>query len=223
MKKLLLVDDDERLAELLDQYFQRFQLSLESATHPSLALQQIEKNHYDLLILDIMLPEMDGFELCKIIRKEHDTPIIMLTARGEVMDRIIGLELGADDYLAKPFEPRELVARIQNVLKRQQPSHPHKLYQFGGLVIDPAKLEASINGQPLQLSTMEYQLLTLFAKNVNQTLHRDDILNHLKGVSSEILTRSVDILVSRLRQKLAPLELIKTIRGSGYLFIGENQ
>lgn len=221
MKKLLLVDDDERLATLLNEYFKQFQFHLESTTHPSKALQLINQQKYDLLILDVMLPEMDGFELCKLIRKESDTPIIMLTARGEVMDRIIGLELGADDYLAKPFEPRELVARIQNILKRHHPNPHDKTLHFGELTIDTRKLEASLNNQALALSTMEYQLLEFFAHNANQTLHRDVILNHLKGVGSEVLTRSVDILVSRLRQKLAPMDIIKTIRGSGYLFTGE--
>jgi len=116
MHKILLIDDDDRLAELLSLYFQRYDLELDSALRPSEGFKCLEQNHYDLVILDIMLPEMDGFEVCKLIRKDSSIPIIMLTARGEVMDRVVGLELGADDYLPKPFEPRELVARIQSII-----------------------------------------------------------------------------------------------------------
>lgn len=137
MTKLLLIDDDAQLAVLLSEYFKRFDLSLHSAIRPSEGLAKLAKDSYDLVILDIMLPEMDGFELCKTIRKTNDIPIIMLTARGEVMDRIVGIELGADDYLPKPFEPRELVVRIQSVLKRsrQVPSRGAVL-QFDELSID---------------------------------------------------------------------------------------
>ena len=221
MPHILLIDDDEKLADLLRQYFQKHQLSLASATRPSEGLKKISDTSFDLVILDIMLPEMDGFEVCKHIRKHSDIPIIMLTARGEVMDRVVGLELGADDYLPKPFEPRELIVRIQNILKRvQQPPPSKDTLFFGDLTIDIRLRQASISDVDLSLSTMEYQLLALFAQSPGQTFTRDEILNHLKGIDSEILSRSVDILVSRLRQKLKPLEIIKTVRGSGYVFVG---
>lgn len=222
MQNILLIDDDERLATLLQQYFERHNLALATATRPSDGLATLAANTFDLVILDIMLPEMDGFEVCRAIRKQSDIPILMLTARGDVMDRVVGLELGADDYLPKPFEPRELVARIQNILKRAKPSQSHReIFVYGELKIDTTLRQVSIADTPIDLSTMEYQLLELFAKTPGKTFTRDEILNHLKGIETEIFSRSVDILVSRLRQKLKPLELIKTIRGSGYVFVGK--
>lgn len=224
MPQILLIDDDTQLAELLREYFARFELSLDSATHPSKGLKLLGNGRFDLVILDIMLPEMDGFEVCKKIRQYSDIPIIMLTARGEVMDRVVGLEMGADDYLPKPFEPRELVARIQTILKRAQrnPNHNGSLV-FGELVLDTHMRQASLQGKPLELSSMEYQLLECLAREAGKTLHRDDILNQLKGIEIDIYTRSVDIAISRLRQKLKPFELIKTVRGVGYVFIGKAQ
>ena len=147
----------------------------------------------------------------------------MLTARGEVMDRVVGLELGADDYLPKPFEPRELVARIQSILKRTNRSTAQdNPLRFGELFIDTGLKQVSLSGQDLHLSTMEYRLLELLARNAGKTQSRDDILNALKGTDSELYTRSVDIGISRLRQKLKPLEVIKTVRGTGYVFVGKS-
>lgn len=222
MIRILLIDDDDRLAVLLDEYFKRFDLQLINATLPSAGLQQLAQGRFDLVILDIMLPEMDGFEVCKRIRQQSDIPIIMLTARGEVTDRVVGLELGADDYLPKPFEPRELVARIQTILKRsqRQPGQGARL-QFADLVIDTDLQQASLAGVALQLSSMEYQLLAYLARSAGKTRSRDEILNHLKGIETEIYSRAVDIAISRLRQKLKPHDLIRTVRGSGYVFIGK--
>jgi len=222
MHKLLLIDDDERLADLLGQFFQRYDLELASALRPSEGLAMLEAGDYELVILDVMLPEMDGFEVCKAIRKSSDIPVIMLTARGEVMDRVVGLELGADDYLPKPFEPRELVARIQSILKRAMRSHSQdRQLNFGKLSIDTAIKQATLSGKELPLSGMEYQLLELLARHPGQTQSRDDILNTLKGIDGDVFTRSVDIAISRLRQKLRPLDVIKTVRGSGYVFVGK--
>jgi len=223
MPRILLIDDDDRLAELLDEYFSRFDLRLSSATLPSAGLQLLEQGQFDLLILDVMLPEMDGFEVCKKIRRQSEIPIIMLTARGEVMDRVVGLELGADDYLPKPFEPRELVARIQTILKRRRPQVAQNGHlQFGELLIDTHMRQASLAGTDLQLSNTEYQLLVYLARSAGKTRSRDEILNHLKGIETEIFSRAVDIAISRLRQKLKPHEWIKTVRGSGYVFIGKS-
>lgn len=219
MHNILLIDDDERLAELLCQYFQRYELKLDSALRPSEGIKCLARNNYDLVILDIMLPEMDGFEVCKLIRKDSNIPIIMLTARGDVMDRVVGLELGADDYLPKPFEPRELVARIQSIIKRTHGQHSATLC-FGPLEIDTYAKTACLSQLPIALSSMEFQLLELLASRAGDTLSRDDILSRLKGIDGDILTRSVDIAISRLRQKLKPLDVIKTVRGSGYLFTG---
>jgi OmpR family response regulator RpaB len=229
MLRILLIDDDTQLATLLDQYFKQFGFELESATLPSQGLALLDQHRYDLVILDIMLPEMDGFEVCKTIRKDNDIPIIMLTARGEVMDRIVGLELGADDYLPKPFEPRELVARIQGILKRVHTSRGNKdlddkkdtVLTFETLHIDTVKRRVTIADEALPLSSLEYQLLLLFASSPQKTFTRDELLNKLKGIDADIYTRSIDILVSRLRQKLKPLDLIRTIRGLGYVFVGQ--
>ena len=226
MHRILLIDDDTKLATLLCQYFKQFSLELESATLPSQGFALLDQYHYDLVILDIMLPEMDGFEVCKTIRKDNDIPIIMLTARGEVMDRIVGLELGADDYMPKPFEPRELVARIQGVIKRthinnESSEKPDAVLTFETLRIDTGKRQVIMDENVLSLSAMEYQLLLLFATSPQKTFSRDELLNKLKGIDADIYTRSIDILVSRLRQKLKPLDLIRTIRGLGYVFVGQ--
>jgi OmpR family response regulator RpaB len=224
MQQILLIDDDIQLAELLGEYFARFDLQLISALTPSDGLSKLNKNPVDLIILDVMLPEKDGFEVCKEIRRHNAIPIIMLTARGDVMDRVVGLELGADDYLPKPFEPRELVARINSILKRSQQTQNHNgNLQFGALTIDTHLHEARLGETPLALSSMEYQLLLILANAAGDTLSRDDILNHLKGIDSDIYTRSVDIAISRLRQKLKPNDYIKTVRGSGYVFVGNSQ
>lgn len=222
MHSILCIDDDERLAELLRQFFLRYDLELDSAVRPSDGFSKLKSGDYDLVILDVMLPEMDGFEVCKTIRKQSNIPIIMLTARGEVMDRVVGLELGADDYLPKPFEPRELVARIQSILKRTQ-SNPdqHVQMRYGELVIDSAQQQVGVSGRDVHLSAMEYQLLELLARNAGTTQSRDNILNALRGIDSELYTRSVDIAISRVRQKLKPLDVIRTVRGSGYVFVGK--
>ena len=226
MHRILLIDDDAKLASLLGQYFEQFRFEIESATLPSQGLALLAQNTFDLVILDIMLPEMDGFEVCKAIRKDSEIPVIMLTARGEVMDRIVGLELGADDYLPKPFEPRELVARIQRILKRTQtksadPKERSDVLSFGTLVIDTGKRHVQLAGNEVLLSAMEYRLLLLFVAEPQKTFTRDELLNQLKGIDADVFTRSIDILVSRLRQKLKPLDLIRTVRGQGYVFVGQ--
>lgn len=225
MYRLLLIDDDSELASLLRQYFTQFDFELDSEILPSQGLALLQRHRYDLVILDIMLPEMDGFEVCKRIRKHSDIPIIMLTARGEVMDRIVGLELGADDYLPKPFEPRELVARIQRILKRSQFKRADEIgtdkqLSFGRLCIDSIQRQVQLDEEVIALSAMEYKLLLLFASSPHKIFTRDELLNQLKGIDAVVYTRSIDILVSRLRNKLKPLDLIKTIRGQGYLFVG---
>jgi OmpR family response regulator RpaB len=221
MPLILLIDDDQALATPLSEYFSRYGLTLKSATTPSDGFEYLRVSKPDLIVLDIMLPEMDGFDVCRTIRKTSDIPILMLTARGEVMDRVIGLELGADDYLAKPFEPRELVARIQNILKRSQPQpakqHPCSL---GELVLDRNQQNASVNSRSLNLTNLEYRLLELFVQHPGQVFSRDEILTAIKGVDADLYTRSVDILVSRLRQKIHPLDYIKTVWGSGYRMVG---
>ena len=224
MNRILLIDDDENLGPPLATYFQRFELQLVHATRPSAGLAQLRGGGFDAAILDVMLPEMDGFELCRTIRKDSDIPIIMLTARGEVMDRIVGLEIGADDYLPKPFEPRELVARIQTVLRRLKPNgngHAAVLsaaptLKFEGLEIDTARRSVLRQGETIELTGTEYELLAMLAREPGRVFSRDDILNQLRGHEAELYTRAVDIVVSRLRKKLEPLDCIKTLRNAGY-------
>ncbi len=224
MSRILLIDDDENLGPPLATYFQRFELQLVHATRPSAGLALLRAGGFDAAILDVMLPEMDGFELCRTIRKENDIPIVMLTARGEVMDRVVGLELGADDYLPKPFEPRELVARLQTVLRRRKPNdNGHaaapgatSMLKFEGLEVDVARRAVRRSGQEVELTGTEYELLLMLAREPGRVFSRDDILNQLRGHEADLYTRAVDIVVSRLRKKLEPLDCIKTLRNAGY-------
>lgn len=217
MPRILLIDDDEQLGAPLAAYFARFEMQLDHATRPSAGLALLRQGGFDAAILDVMLPEMDGFELCRTIRKESDLPVIMLTARGDVMDRVVGLELGADDYLPKPFEPRELVARVQTVLRRRGAARPAGSgLVFDGLVIDPATRTVVRQGQAVELTGTEFELLHLLAREPGKVFSRDDILNQLRGHEAELYTRAVDIVVSRLRKKLEPLDCIKTLRNAGY-------
>ncbi len=219
MSNLLLIDDDEKLATLLEEYFTRFDLQLSHATNPLAGLKILQSEKIELLILDIMLPEMDGFEVLRTLRKTSAIPVLMLTARGDVMDRIVGLELGADDYLPKPFEPRELVARIQNILKRSLPSADEKNLAWKGLEINPERQTVTLESEALRLTSREYLLLLLLASEPGKVFSRDEILNHLRGIDADIYSRAVDILISRLRSKLKPLDCIRTRWGYGYMFI----
>jgi DNA-binding response OmpR family regulator len=222
---ILIIDDDEKLIRLLTDYIAGHDYNVISATTPSLGLSLIDKSDPDLVVLDIMLPEMNGFDVCREIRLSNDVPIIMLTARGEVTDRIVGLELGADDYLAKPFEPRELIARIQSVLRRGSGRPGKTRYRFGALEIDTRQRSAAIDGADIDLSTNEFDVLLLLAQNPSRVMNRDQIIGKLRGTDWAAFDRSVDILVSRLRQKLGDdpknPEFIKTVWGTGYLFIAE--
>jgi len=218
--RILLIDDDRALSPPLRQYFARFDLELIAAFRPAEGLRLLRDRDCDLVILDLMLPDMDGFEVCRTIRRDSEVPIIMLTARGEVADRVVGLELGADDYLPKPFEPRELVARIHRILKRagnraQEQAH----WRFADLAIDRERQVVEVLGRPAPLTHTEYRLLELLASRIAHPFSRDDILAALRGVQADLYTRSVDVLVSRLRHKLRPTDYIKTVRGAGYSFV----
>ncbi len=220
MNRILLIDDDERLGDLLAEYFARFELGLEHATDAGSGLARLATNRFDLVILDVMLPDMDGFETCRRIRRRSDVPIIMLTARGDVTDRVVGLELGADDYLAKPFEPRELVARIQNLWRRMRRGHcVGATLEFGELSIDTERRRVYVGGKEVSLTTREYELLQLLAGQPGRKFSRDEIIGALRGTDADIFSRAVDIAVSRLRQKLKPLDPIRTVWGRGYEFV----
>ncbi len=225
MQTILLIDDDERLASLLEDYFSRYALKLVSVTHPIQGIQLVQENKtIELVILDIMLPDIDGFEVCRKLRKTTEIPILMLSARGEVTDRIIGLEIGADDYLAKPFEPRELVARIHCILKRHTTKDSpvivnNNILQWHDFLLDKSKQQVTIQKKNVTLTTKEYELLVLFVENPHKHFNRDEIMNRIHGIDAELFSRSIDILISRLRHKLKPLECIKTVWGKGYCFV----
>ena len=222
---ILIIDDDLSLTELIKKFLENHKFKVSSFDHPTNALNRLDKKHdYDLIILDIMLPEIDGFQVLRKIRQNSTIPIIMLTARGEVSDRVVGLELGADDYLPKPFEPEELIARIQSILRRTK--HPEAMVDkiiYEHLTIDKLTQEVSLNNIPLQLSTTEFEALLIFAENGGEVLDRDFLVENLRGITWQSYDRSIDVLVSRLRTKLNKLdpntEYIKTIHGIGYKFI----
>ncbi len=226
-KQILIIDDDQKLNELLKSYLVKFEMNVTAATHPNEGLDLLKKRSPDLVILDVMLPGKDGFAVCKEIRKSSKVPIIMLTARGDVTDRVVGLEIGADDYLAKPFEPRELVARIQSVLRRLAPSPARGggLMKSDGLMVDMDRRAASLKGKDLGLTGTEFEILAFFMKNPGVVLNRDRIMEYLKGIECEAFNRSIDIAISRLRKKLkdpaAKPKFFKTVWGEGYLFVGK--
>ncbi len=220
MHRVLLIDDDEALAAPLAEYLRRFDLELVAAARPSAGLARLAEGGIDAVILDVMLPEMDGFEVCRRIRADSEVPVLMLTARGELSDKVVGLEIGADDYLPKPFEPRELAARLATILRRARPGAAPVL-RFEGLVIDTVRREVKCEGRPVELTGTEYELLLLLAREPQRVWTRDEILSRLRGKEAEeLFTRAVDILVSRLRRKLEPLQVIKTLRNAGYTFAG---
>ena len=206
-KTILVIDDDSRLNDLLTEYLGKNNFKVTTVENPKDGLVKLKTSHFDLVILDIMLPDMDGFETCKQIRKDHDVPIVMLTARGEVTDKVVGLELGADDYLPKPFEPRELLARIQSVLRRTEVKFKkNEVLKFsspaGILSIDPNKRAAILDDKDLELTSTEFELLMLFVKHNGKVLSRDEIMQNTRGISWMSFDRSVDVMVSRLRNKL---------------------
>jgi DNA-binding response OmpR family regulator len=223
-KRVLVVDDDERLTGLLTKYLSQFGFSVRTAVHPKSGLRALKADPPDVLVLDVMLPDMDGLAVCRKVRETSRIPIIMLTARGDVSDRIVGLEMGADDYLPKPFEPRELVARIQAVLRRGASSDGEGSLRIGTLDVSWATRSVRREGQDLELTTAEFELLGLLLRNRGHILSRERILDEIRGIDWAVYDRSIDVLVSRLRQKLRDdakrPHLIRTVRGTGYIFIG---
>jgi DNA-binding response OmpR family regulator len=224
MAKVLLIDDDKKHSELLKTYLKQFGIALECAGDADEGFRKLARTDPDLLLLDVMLPGKDGFDICREVRKKSRIPIIMLTARGDVMDRVSGLEIGADDYIGKPFEPRELVARIQSILRRSTATDARDpVMRFEGMEIDRDAKFVDVDGVRVELTSMEFELLTILAARAGKKVSRDEILNELRGIDAAILTRSVDIMVSRLRQKIGdsakPPRFIQTVWGTGYAFI----
>jgi DNA-binding response OmpR family regulator len=222
--KTLLIDDDRKLAGLLAEYLRRFEINLVHAGSGDEGMRLLRTESPDCVLLDVMLPGRDGFDICREIRKTSDVPVLMLTARGEVADRIVGLEIGADDYLPKPFEPRELAARIQAVLRRKQAPARGEVIHCGDLEVDTGRRSAYRNGEDLRLTALEFDALAVFARFPGIVLHRERLMDLLKGGEWDPVNRSLDVLVSRLRQKLGDdpqtPRYLKTVRGTGYLFLG---
>ncbi|GKS59622.1 DNA-binding response regulator [Nitrospira sp.] len=223
---ILVIDDDRALNELLTSYLQQFGMHVLTATTPDAGLKLLRDTPPSLVILDLMLPGRDGFAVCREIRRDSTVPIIMLTARGDLADRVAGLELGADDYLAKPFEPRELVARIQTVLRRSGDSRSavsREVLQAEGLTVDLRSRTAQLDGVSVDLTTMEFELLAIFFKNPGTVLSRDQIMEQVRGVDWDAYNRSIDVAMSRLRHKLHDdpkrPRYFRTVWGTGYLFI----
>ena len=226
--KILIIDDDKELNNLLSSYLKQFNFEILTSTTPTEGLNLLASFHPDLIVLDVMLPEKNGFEVCQEIRRTSKIPIIMLTARGDLSDRIVGLELGADDYLPKPYDPRELVARIQSVLRRTQgtlhgaAAKTHLRSQE--LSVDLIKASAELAGQDLELTTSEFSVLKHLMENAGRTLSRDEIVHNMRGNNWDSLDRTVDMIVSRLRHKLKDAsknpQYLKTMWGEGYRFVG---
>jgi two-component system phosphate regulon response regulator OmpR len=221
---VLIVEDDPRLAEMLSEYLGQAGFRVAVAPLGATALRQLEESPYDAVVLDLMLPDMDGLDVCRQLRTKADTPILMLTARGNAIDRIVGLELGADDYLPKPFEPRELLARLRAILRRRGPGKAtsgHVLH-FGRLDIDSAARAVLLDGVRCELTGYQFDLLWTLAENAGRVLSRDALMDKVKGSQLESFDRSIDVHMSRIRAAIEddprkPRRVI-TVRGAGYVF-----
>lgn len=223
MASLLLVEDDPRLAEMVAGYLEAQGFDTTVAPTGAAALDLEGRRAFDAITLDLMLPDMDGLEVCRTIRARSRVPIVMLTAKGDPMDRIVGLEIGADDYLPKPFEPRELLARLRAVLRRggQAPAGGDVL-RFGRLTIDPGSVTALLDGYPCDLTSHQFQLLLVMARAAGRVLSREALMDGLRGAALEAFDRSIDVHVSRIRAEIEddpkhPRRII-TVRGAGYVF-----
>ncbi len=220
--QILLVEDDGRLAEMVKDYLGEAGFSVFIAPNGADALQKHQSGNFQAIILDLMLPDMNGLEICRTIRQSDNIPILMLTAKGDAMDRVVGLELGADDYLPKPFEPRELLARLKAVLRRGSGKSKQDLLQFGRLEIDRDGREVRLDGIVCTLTSHQFELLDVLARSAGRVLSRDALMDALRGTALESFDRSIDVHISRIRAEIEdnpkkPKRVI-TVRGAGYLF-----
>lgn len=218
---MLLIDDDVELCGLLSEFLGREGFSVEAAHEGRRGLEQALGGAGDLVVLDVMLPGLDGFEILRRIRAQSKVPVLMLTARGEDVDRIVGLEIGADDYLAKPFNPRELAARIRAIFRRLEPRAPAEAarLEINGVRLDPGSRDVTANGERVELTTFEFDILEFLMRSAGRVLSRDDLMEHLYNRKATAFDRSIDMHVSHLRKKLENgRPLIKTVRGVGYQF-----
>ena len=218
--RVLLIDDDARMYELLAQYLGPYGISVAHAPDGGRGLAALEAGAYDAVLLDVMMPGLDGLEVCKRIRAKSHVPILMLTARGDETDRVVGLELGADDYLAKPYSPRELLARLRAVLRRSQRSGAAERLEEGPVSLDVSAREVRVEGRPVDLTGLEFDLLAALVRRAGRVIPREALLGEAGRGDTVVSERTVDVHISHLRQKLGddPPRLIKTVRGVGYVF-----
>jgi two-component system phosphate regulon response regulator OmpR len=223
-ERLLIIDDDARLAAMVSDYLTGAGFVVDCRFTGREGLAALERNPFDAVILDVMLPDIDGFEVCRTIRTRAQTPILMLTARGEEMDRIVGLEIGADDYLPKPFSPRELQARIRAILRRGRASAAPEdaSLRFGRLQIDRASRMVRVDGEEKTLTSYQFDLLAALADNAGRVLNRERLMDLVKGEELDAFDRSIDVHISRIRSAIEddpkhPRRII-TVRGAGYVF-----
>jgi len=222
-EKILLVEDDKNISKLVKYNLEKAGFEVNAADRGEKAIEMLDRAPVDLVVLDIMLPEIDGFEVCKRLRQAEGTkniPIIMLTAKGEEVDRVLGFELGADDYIVKPFSPRELVLRVKAILKRgKAPEHKKDMLSAENIIIDMPRHRVTVDKKEMELTLMEFNLLVTLIERRGRVQSRERLLNDVWGIASEVTTRTIDTHVKRLRQKLGRAgKFIETIRGIGYKF-----
>jgi two-component system, OmpR family, response regulator CpxR len=217
---LLIVDDDAELCSLLKEFLEREGFAVQCIGEGHAALEAAQQGGFELIVLDVMLPGLDGFEILKRLRLTSRVPVLMLTARGEDVDRIVGLELGADDYLPKPFNPRELAARVKAILRRTEARVNRGRVEVNGVVLDPGTREVTNDGKPVEVTTLEFDILEQLMRNAGRVVSRDGLMESLYNRKATPFDRSIDMHVSHLRRKLETGKpVIKTIRGVGYQFV----
>lgn len=229
--RVLIIEDDERLGALTEQYLRGHEIETTRVYDGAAGIQEASRGIYDAIVLDLMLPGIDGIDVCRTLRQRYSTPILMLTARGEEADRVIGLEAGADDYVTKPFSARELLARLRAQIRRARgqvgPADEPRVLRVGRLSIVPNKMVATIDGRTLDLTSHEFAVLRVLAEDAGHVLTRERLLERARGAPDEAFDRAIDVQISRLRSKLGDdarhPRLLKTVRGVGYMLVNDQE